>query len=166
MGRTENELDGPVVEEEGMTNETQSYVDMLRTFASNVGLPNVDVEKLIESNRKNIEALAASAKVAAGTAQSMAQKQREVLEASLREAQALARDYGPLGSARENLAKQTEFARKMFDISLQGAREAAETSRQSTAEQMKIIQERMKAGLEEIRASMSRAAAGSDKPKP
>jgi hypothetical protein len=61
MGRTENELDGPVVEEEGISNETQSYVYMLLTFASNVGLPNVDVEMLIESNRKNIEALAASA---------------------------------------------------------------------------------------------------------
>jgi phasin family protein len=62
-----------------------------------------------------------------------------------------------LGSAQENLAKQTEFVRKVFDISVQGAREAAETSRQSTAEAVKIVQERMKASLEEFRASISRA---------
>ena len=140
-----------------MTKESQSYVDMLRGFASNIGLPQVDVDKLLETNRKNIEALAASAKVAAGAAQSMAQKQREVLEAGLREASALARDYKPLGSARENLAEQTKFVRKVFDISVQGAREAAETSRQSTAEAVKIVQERMKASLEEFRASISRA---------
>jgi phasin family protein len=109
---------------------------------------------------------AASATLAAGAAQSLAQKQREVLEGSLREAQALARDFQPSGSAQENLAKQAEFARKVFDISLQGAREAAETSRQSAAEQVKIIQERMKASLEEFRASVSgAAAAGSDKSK-
>ena len=149
-----------------MANEIQSYIEMLRNFASGVGLPQVDVDKLIETNRKNVEALAETAKVAAGAAQSIAQKQREVMEAGLREAQAFARDYRPsLGAAQENLARQTEFVRKVFDVSVQGAREAAETSRQSTAEAVKIIQDRMKASLEEVRASVSRAAPGSDKPK-
>ena len=154
-----------MVEEKGMTKQPQSLTDMVLGFASNVGLPQVDAEKLIETNRKNIEALAASAMFAAGAAQSVVQKQRQVLEASLREAQALARDLKPLGSAQENLAKQAEFARKVFDISLQGAREAAETSKQSAAAQVKIVRGRMKASLEEIRASVSRPAAASDKPK-
>ena len=148
-----------------MANETQSYVEMLRNFASGVGLPQVDVDKLLETNRRNIEALAESAKVAAGAAQSMAQKQREILEAGLREAQAFARDFKPLGDAQENLARQTEFVRKVFDVSVQGAREAADVSRQSTAEAVRIIQERMKASLEEVRASIRRPAPGSDKPK-
>jgi phasin family protein len=145
-----------------MTNESQSYIEMLRSFASNVGLPQVDVDKLLETYRKNIEALAASAKAAAGAAQSMAQKQREVLEAGLREAEALARDYKPLGDARENLVKQMEFVRKVFDISIQGAREAAETSKQSTAEAVKIIQERMKASWEEFSAPASAARRRAD----
>lgn len=148
-----------------MANETQSYVEMLRNFASGVGLPQVDVDKLIETNRKNIEALAESAKVAAGAAQSMAQKQREVMEAGLREAQAFARDFKPLGNAQENLARQTEFVRKVFDVSVQGARDTAEMSRQSTAEAARILQERMKASLEEVRASVRRAASPSDRPK-
>jgi phasin family protein len=140
-----------------MTNESQSYVEMLRSFASNVGLPQVDVDKLLETNRKNIEALTASAKVAAGAVQSAAQKQREVLEAGLREASAVARDYKPLGDARENFARQSEFVRKVFDISVQGAREAAEASKQSTAEAVKIIQDRMKSSLEEFRAHVGRS---------
>jgi len=165
---TENELDGPIAEEKGMTKETQSLADMLRGFASSVGLPQVDVEKLIETNRKNIEALAASATFAAGAAQSVVQKQRQVLEAGLREAQTLAHDLKPLGSVQENLAKEKEFVRKVFDISLQGAREAAETSKQSATVQVKIVQGRIKASLEEIRASLARREAGaaaSDKPE-
>ena len=148
--------------------KTQSLADMLRGFASSVGLPQVDVEKLIETNRKNIEALAASATFAAGAAQSVVQKQRQVLEAGLREAQALAHDLKPLGSVQENLAKQKEFVRKVFDISLQGAREAAETSKQSATAQVKIVQGRMKASLEEIRASLAHHEAGAaapDKPE-
>ena len=150
-----------------MTKETQSYIDMLRSFGSNFGLPQVDVEKLLETNRKNLEALGESAKVAAGGAQSVAQKQREVLEAGLREASALARGYQPMGNAQEILAKQTEFVKKVFDIAVQGARDSAELSRQSTSEAVKIIQERMKASLEEIRGSVSRqgAQARSETPK-
>ena len=148
-----------------MANEMQSYIEMLRNFATSVGLPQVDVDKLIETNRKNIAALAESAKVAAGAADSMAQKQREVLQAGLREAQAFARDFKPLGDARQNLARQTEFVRKVFDVSVQGAREAADVSRQSTTEAARIIQERMKASLEELRASIRRAQPDSEKPK-
>ena len=148
-----------------MDKETQSYIDMLRNFGTSFGLPQVDVEKLIETNRKNIEALEESAKVAVGGARTVAQKQREVLEAGLREATALGRSFQPLGNPQEILAKQTEFAKKVFDTAVQGAREAAEASRQSTTEAVKIIQERMKANLEELRSSVSRHAEGSDKPK-
>ena len=97
-----------------MTKGTQSYVDMLRNFGSTFGLPQVDVEKLLETNRKNLEALGESAKVAAGGAQSVAQKQREVLEAGLREATALARSYQPMGNAQEILAKQTEYVEEVL----------------------------------------------------
>jgi len=146
-----------------MNKQTQSYIEMLRNFGTNFGLPQVDVEKLIETNRKNIEALGESATV--GGVRTVAQKQREVLEAGLREATALARSFQPLGNPQEILAKQTEFAKKVFDTAVHGARESAEASLQSTAEAVKIIQERMKANLEELHRSVSRHAGGSDKPK-
>jgi len=137
-----------------MAQDAQSYFDMMRKFAGDFGLPKVDVEKLIDTHRKNIEALGQSAKVAAGGAQSVAQKQREVLEAGLREASELARSYQPLGEPQQILAKQTEFAKKVFDIALRGAQDSAQLTRQSTSEAVKIIQERMKESLEEIRGSI------------
>jgi phasin family protein len=150
---------GGELKEETMTKETEPYMDMLRNFGKSYGLPQVDIEKLLETNRKNLEALAESAKVAAGGARSVAEKQREVLQAGLREATTLAREYHPMGSAQEILAKQTEFVKKVFDIAVQGAREQAEVSRQSTSEAVKIIQDRMKASLEEMRGSVSRQSA-------
>jgi hypothetical protein len=54
----------------------------------------------------------------------VAQKQREVLEAGLREAMTLAREYKPLGKVHENIALQTEFARKVVEIAVQGAQES------------------------------------------
>jgi phasin family protein len=134
--------------------ETASYIDMLRKFGSDLGLPKLNVDELIQAQKKNIDALGESAKVAAQGAQSVAKKQREVLEAGLKEAKTLARQYKPLGKVHENIALQTEFARKVFEITVQGAQESASTARQSTTEAVKIIQNRMKESLREIRASV------------
>ena len=41
-----------------MTKETEAYIDMLRNFGKSFGLPQVDVEKLLETNCKNLAALA------------------------------------------------------------------------------------------------------------
>jgi phasin family protein len=136
--------------------DTTSYIEMLRKFGSDLGLPRVNVDQLVETQKKNIEALGQSAKVAAQSAQSVAQKQHEVMEAGLREATAFVREYKPLGIVQENLALQTEFARKVFEIAVRGAQETATTVGQSGADAVKIIQDRMKESFEDIRASIGR----------
>jgi phasin family protein len=127
---------------------------MLRKFGSDLGLPKLNVDELLQAQKKNIEALGQSAKVAAQGAQSVAQKQREVLEAGLREAATLAREYKPFGKVHENIALQTEFARKVVEIAVKGAQESASTARQSTTDAVKIIQDRVKESFEEIRGSV------------
>lgn len=136
--------------------DTTSYIEMLKKFGSDIGLPKLDVDKLIEAHKKNIDALSQSARVAAQGAQSVAQKQREVLEAGLREAATLAREYKPLDKIHENIAAQTEFAGKVLEITLKGAADSATAARQSTADAVKIIQDRVKESFEEIRSSIGR----------
>src|SRR6478736_10571065 len=117
---------------EDIMTDTTSYFEMLRKFSSDLGLPKLNVAELLQAQKENIDAPSQSAKVAAQGAQSVAQKQREVLEAGLREAATLAREYKPLGQVHENVALQTEFARKVFEIAVKGAQESATTARQST----------------------------------
>jgi len=136
--------------------EATSYLDIFRKFGTDLGLPKPDIEKLLETQRKNLDALGQSAKVAAQGVQSVAQKQREVLEAGLREAATLARDHKSLDKVQENVVLQAEFARKVLEIAIRGAADSAATTRQSTAEAVKIIQDRVKASLEEMRASIGR----------
>lgn len=134
--------------------DTTSYIEMLRKFGTDLGLPKLNVDELLETQKKNIDALGQSAKVAAEGAQSVAQKQREVFEAGLREAVTLAREYKPLGKVQENLALQTRFASKALEIAVRGAQESASTARQSATEAVKIIQDRVKESFEEFRASI------------
>jgi len=130
---------------------------MLRKFGSDLGLPKVDVDMLIEGHKKNIDALSQSATVTAQGAQSMAQKQREIFEAGLQEATKLARGYQPLGKLEDNLALQTEFAKKVFEIAVKGAQDSATAARQSTGEAVKIIQDRLKESFDEIQSSVNRS---------
>jgi hypothetical protein len=96
--------------------DTTSYIDLLSKFGADLGLPKPNVDQLVEAQKKNMEAFGQGAQVIAQGAQSVAQKQRELMEAGLREAMASARDNQ--GQINANLAQQTEFARKLFEIAL------------------------------------------------
>ena len=72
------------------------------------------MDKLIEVQRRNIDALGRSAQVATEGAKSLADKQREVVETAFREASAMVRDFKPTGNPQEMLVKQTEFAKKAW----------------------------------------------------
>jgi len=144
-----------VTTDEIMT-DTTSYFEMLRKFSSDLGLPKLNLAELLQAQKENIDAPSQSAKVAAQGAQSVAQKQREVLEAGLREAATLAREFERLGKVHENSELQTEFAKRVLEIVVQGAQASASTGRQSTADAVKITQDRMKERVEEVRASASK----------
>jgi phasin family protein len=132
----------------------QDFIEMMRKFGEQLQLPKLDMDQMIETHRKNLEALTASATAVAGGAQIVAQKQREIVEAGLRDASTLAQEFK--AHSDQNLAWQKEFAKKVFDIAVQGAQETAQLTRMSTGDAVKILQDRMREGLEEIRGQKPR----------
>ncbi|SDR01986.1 phasin family protein [Rhizobiales bacterium GAS113] len=148
-----------------MAQTAQPFLDMLKTFGTNLGLPRLDVDKLIETHRKNIDALARSAQVASEGAGSLANKQREVVETAFREASAMVRDFKPKGTPHEVITQQAEFAKKAFDITVQNTRDIAELATRSTAEATRIIRERLQVSFEELRGSVGHATSEAQKKK-
>ena len=136
-----------------MTKESQSFVDIVRQFASDLGVPKVDVDKLVETHRKNFEALTQTALVASDGVKSLATKQKEMIESAFREALDTARNFKPSGDPQQILAKQSEMARKAFDAAIDHTREIAEQVRKSNAEALKIASDRIVASIAELRAS-------------
>src|SRR5262245_10122090 len=63
---------------------TQSFLDLIQEFGTGLGVPKVDVDKLIEVHRRNIDALGRSAQVATEGAKSLADKQHEIIETAFR----------------------------------------------------------------------------------
>ena len=147
-----------------MTKETQSFVDIVGQFASDLGLPKVDVDKLVETHRKNFEALTQTASVASDGVKSLAAKQKEMVESAFREALERARNFKLSGDPQQILAKQSEMARKAFDAAISHTKEIADQVTKSQAEALKIASDRIVASIEELRGSFEKAR-GADKPE-
>ena len=84
----------------------QSFIDIVRQFALDLGLPKVDVEKLVATHKKNFEALTQTAQIATDSAKSVAAKQKETIESAFREAVEMARSTRLAGDPKEMLARQ------------------------------------------------------------
>jgi phasin family protein len=122
-----------------------------------LGLSKIDLDKLIEVHRKNIDALGRSLQVASEGAKSLAEKQREIIETAFRETSTAVRDFKPTGNPQEILAKQTEFAKKAFDITVQNTRDIAELVTKTTGDATAIMRDRLRESLSELRDSVGRA---------
>lgn len=146
-----------------MNNQINSLVEMLKQFGNDLGLPKLDVEKLVEINRKNIDALSESAQIFSGGAKALATKQKEFATSTFQDAVNTVREFKPTGNPSEVLAKQAEFAKKAFDAALANTRDSTDLIKQSNVDALKIVGDRIKETVVELRATFERDSAGTDK---
>lgn len=137
-----------------MAEQTPSFFDMFSKLAQDLKVPGVDIERLMESHRKNMDTMVRAAQATSSGVGAVAGKQAEIVQAAFAEVMALVRDFKPAGSPQEVVAKQTEFARKAFEAATQHTRDVADLVQTSSAEAIKIIQDRLRESLEEIRGSV------------
>src|ERR1700733_14309154 len=136
---------------------TESFMDQIKAFGARLGLPKVDVDKLVDIQLKNLDALGRSAQAAGEGAKALAEKQREIVEAAFRETSAMGRDFKPAGNPQEIVAKQSEYAKKAFEITMQNPRDVAELTKKTAKEATAILREMLHESLAELRDSISRS---------
>jgi phasin family protein len=146
-----------------MTKESQSFVDIIRQFGSDLGIPKVDVDKLVETHRKNFEAFTQTVLVASNGVKSLATKQKQMIDTASM-ALAMARKMKPSGDQQQTLARQSDMARMALDAAIDHTRQIADQVTESSAEALKIASDRVVESIAEIRASFEKAG-GSSKPK-
>ena len=118
-----------------MTEERkQSFIDIVRQFALDLGLPKVDVDKLVVTHQKNFEALTRTAQITSDGVKSVAAKQKETIEAAFREALEMARSFKLAGDPKQMLAKQTEAVNRGLDAAVNNTRDVAERIQKANAD--------------------------------
>lgn len=117
----------------------------------------LDVGALLESQRKNIEALENANRVAIAGMQALAQRQADIARQTVQEVVRAAQEAGK-GSSPEALpVNQADLARKALEKGLANLRELAEMIAKANSETFQVINERFSEALEEVKG-LARAA--------
>ena len=139
-----------------MADATQPFTDMFKKLGEQLKVPAFDMSKMMEHHQKNLEAMARSWQAVAGGAGEVAQKQKEIFEAAMKDMAEMAQSYKPGGNPQEVMAKQSEFAKKAMEAAIANTKDIAELVQKSSTEAFKIVQDRMKESYEEIRSSVEK----------
>ena len=106
-------------------------------------LPGIDIAAIVESQKKDMEALAEANRQAYEGIQALARRRNEILMESLTQWQAAMKDAtGP-----DALSKQTERARKGVQKAMADMRELAEMEAASRSKAWKVVQDRFQENL-------------------
>lgn len=139
-----------------MADPAQNFTDMFKKFGEQLQVPPFDATKIMEHHRKNLEAMTKSWQAMATGASEIANKQKEIFEAAMKDMAEMAQSYKPGGNPQEVMAKQAEFAKKAMEAAIANTRDIAELVQKSSTEAFKIVQDRMKESYEEIRTSVEK----------
>jgi phasin family protein len=132
----------------------KTILDMFADMSKQMRMPQIDYEALLESHRKNIDAMQRSAAVLAEGGRAVFAKQQEILSEVMQETRQLIADFRPTGSAQEVAAKQADLARRAFEATVKNTKDIAELIQKSSSEAPKIIFERMRESVAEARAAI------------
>ncbi len=135
-----------------MINGKQSFLDMDfgKAFAS-FPFPGFNIEALMATQRRNIEALTQANQLAVEGVQAAARRQAEIARQAVDEASALLREWTQPGAPEERLAKGADYAKQVFEKGVVNARELADLVTKANGEALKVINKRVTEGFDEIR---------------
>lgn len=117
-------------------------------------VPGVDLEVLVASQKKNIEALTQANKTAFEGMQALAKRQAELLRQTMEEVTAAGKQMAEPGTAQEKAAKQAEMAKNAFERALENMREMSEMVTKANDEAAKLLNKRFMQMLDEYRDAL------------
>jgi phasin family protein len=135
----------------------ENLVSRLTSF----GIPGVDVDALMGTQRKNIEALATASRSAMDGASAVGKRQGEILQESMnrtaRSLELLVRTGAPIDVA----SRQVELMKEGFDKALVDMRELAELVVTAQHSAVSAVSDRLTHSLAELKAATEPRAAPS-----
>lgn len=114
-------------------------------------LPGVNIEAVVASQKKNLEALTSANRVAFEGLQAVAKRQAEILQETMNEASKAVDSVSKAGSPPEMAAKQLEIAKQAFDKAIGNMRELAEMVAKANEAAASTVNSRISATLDEIK---------------
>lgn len=115
-------------------------------------IPGVDGTAILDSSRKNVEALVAANRQAVEGLQAVVNRQGEMLRETANEAASALKQYSSGDNPTEVMSKQMELLKPALERVLANARELAEMIQQSNTDTFEIVKKRFEESLSEFKS--------------
>ncbi|MGF1527968.1 MAG: phasin family protein [Candidatus Competibacterales bacterium] len=135
----------------------------LTKLMGNMQMPGVDMEAMMASQRKNLEALAQANQVAAQGMQTVVRRQTELLAEAMAQANEASRQLTGAGNPQEMTTRQAELVRQAFEKAINDMRELAELVNKANADTFEVVNRRFNESLEELRSMVEQYQANPPK---
>ena len=131
--------------------DTTKMVGEFSKMLKQYKMPGVDMDAVVASQKKNLEALGNANKVAFEGLQAVAKRQAEILQETMNETSKAMDTLSKAGSPQEVAAEQAAIAKGAFERALGNMRELAEMVSKANEEATSTINARISATLDEIK---------------
>jgi len=139
--------------------DPSKMADEFTKFAGNYKMPTFDVESVMATQRKNIEALTAANKAAVEGMQKVSSRQAAILQETMDEATKGFANFGKSNDPSAAATKQAELFQVAFEKALTNMSELADMVTKSSKEATTVVNQRISESLEEIKALSKTPAA-------
>lgn len=138
---------------------TKIYADfdpskMADTFLKGMKAPSfetMDVNAVMDTQRKNMEALNQASHTALEGAQAVAQKQAEVFKAAFDQMTSAAETLGKVTTPQDMLAKQADLCKSVYETALANTKKVTDMVTKCNDATAKVINARISAAFDEIK---------------
>jgi len=125
-------------------------------IAGEFKFPMVNVESIVETNRKNFAAMTSLSTSAVESMKAIAQRQGDMMRAAMEDFSKHGSDVLSAPTVEEKAAKQIDFAKKSYDSALANAKELGELYTKSQSEAISAISERITELTAEVKAAIAK----------
>jgi phasin family protein len=132
--------------------DPSKMVNEFTKMAGTMDLKTVDVDSIIKSQQKNLEALNAANTAVVEGVKAVAQRQSEIFNTTLADTQVAISKMTDIKSPQDVAAKQAELVKGAFETSLSNMRELADMVAKSNTESAAKINARITESLDEYKA--------------
>lgn len=134
--------------------DLEKMFDVEKVF-KDIKVPGVDVEGLMASQKKNLDAITEANKVAFEGAQALAQRQTEIMREAMDEVSAATKDLMASASPQEASTKQAEHLKEGMEKALTNMRELSEMMAKSSSEAFGVVNGRLNESMEEFKGLLA-----------
>jgi phasin family protein len=110
-----------------------------------------DMEAFVAANRKNMETLSATNRVALEGAQAVARRHMEIMQQSMAEMTEAMKALSTLEGPQAKAAKQAELLKNAYEKAMANMKELADLIRQANGEALELINKRFAEAMDEVK---------------